>query len=148
MKLHAPLSAFSLLEVMLALTIMGMIFTAATVSLRGRWRTEQARRAAGRVALACAEARSHAWREGREWLVLWNARESSLLSCPASDTSPASARITALDRSLRLDAPDLHFLPNGRAEPMSWIVQGPHGDAWRIRIQWDGSPVLEAVTAN
>lgn len=153
---------------MLAVSVLGLIFTATTVSLRGKWRAEQARRGAQCVAVTWRKARSLAWREGREWVVTWDPGHAQLQAMPlamaeqweettdddaeAADEAPAFT--VDLGRDLRLvcdpsgeELASVHFLPNGRVPHASVRVADPHGTVWRVRTDWTGAPVMEAAKA-
>ncbi len=157
--------AFTLFEIMVALSILSLIFTAVVVSLRSKWQVEQGRRGAQKVALVWLKARSYAWREGREWVVTWDARRSQLDAAPLETTENdrsvggsvdhltkelSSGFSVGLDPKIRLlpefkdeELPAVHFLPNGRVLYTSLLVKGPKGDTWRVKINWDGTPTME-----
>ncbi len=160
--------AFTLFEMMMAIAVLALVFTAVTVSFRSKWQAEGARRGAQRLALAWLKARSFAWREGREWVIVWNGERAEVHAQAVEDASGAEAdgggqepgRVdhsftVALGPAIRLvperdqDAlPPMRFLPNGRVCHLSLLVVGANGDAWRVRTDWDGKPVLEKVAGN
>ena len=166
-------SAFTLLEVMLAIGILVLILTATTMSLSGRWQAEQGRRGAQKVMLAWQKARSYAWREGREWIVKWDEKESQLRAMPlemaeeldfkaekkgeiqSEETTGSSTlafhvtfdhHINLLPEENEEKVAVVHFLANKRVRPASVLVEGPKGDLWRIRTDWDGEPILEQIS--
>jgi type II secretory pathway pseudopilin PulG len=154
--------AFTLIEVMLAVGIMALVLTTATVSLRSKWRAEQTRRAAQQVSLMWLKTQSQAWREGREWVMSWDSKSFQLTSTPftsaeeveaettSSDSGqPAASFHATLDRSIEIfsegadeESISVHFLPNGRVRHTSLLVKGPK-DSWRVRGNWAGHPILE-----
>jgi prepilin-type N-terminal cleavage/methylation domain-containing protein len=165
--MHRSLRAFTLLELMLAVGIMGLMLAVTTVSFRSKWHAEQGRRGAQRVAVAWLKARSMAWREGREWQVAWESGGSRLHAMPvARETTDVVASEDALEdgaedpraftvdlgKSIRLlsddregDPSTVHFLSNGRTREASVRVVDSQGTIWRVRTDWAGIPVMEAV---
>ena len=165
-------NAFTLLEIMLAIGIVGLILTVVTVSFRGKWQAEQGRRGAQKVMLAWQKARSYAWREGREWVVLWDEKEFQLRAMPlemmeeldfegekkgdvqSEETAGSStlafhvmfeSNINLLPEENEEKVAVAHFLPNKRVRPASVLVKGPKGDLWRIKTDWDGLPIMEQI---
>jgi len=164
-------AAFTLLEITLAVAILGLLFTAVIVSFRSSWNADQTKRGARQVELAWNRARSYAWRDGREWTVTWEDKSTELRAMPSEvftaaaaaaespdpeGAAPASAASSSLQFSTQLDeelslmaesedpgANVVQFLPNGRVRHASVLVVGPGGDAWRIRTSWSGSTVTE-----
>lgn len=141
-------SGFSLLELMLAVSILLLIVTASAVSLRSRWKGDRVERAAQRAEIAVLKARSRAWREGREWRLAWNPGDSRLRVEPAA--SPDQGWSLAVDRDLRVSDLDggmrvapMHFFADGRAEASAWHLSGEDGEVWTLRLDWDGTPTVE-----
>jgi prepilin-type N-terminal cleavage/methylation domain-containing protein len=165
--MEAPARAFTLLELMLAVGIVGLMLAVTTVSFRGKWQAEQGRRGAQRVAVAWLKARSMAWREGREWVVAWESGGSRLHAMPViQETEDSAASEEAaedgaedpraftvdLDKSIRLLSDDregepsvVHFLANGRAGQASVRVMDSQGAVWRVKTDWAGVPIMETV---
>lgn len=154
--------AFTLIEIMLAVAILALVFTAVTVSVRSKWRTEQARRCAQKIAVAWMRVRSHALKEGKEWLMIWDAKQSQLRAGPREmmeegqipEDSDSKIFNVELDPKIILlpdasdhELPEFRFLSNGRVSHMSILVQGPDHDVWRVKTDWSGTPVTEMVSA-
>ncbi len=159
--------AYTLIEMMFALVILGFIFTATVVSLRGKWQTEYARRGAQQIKMAWLKARSQAWRDGREWVVEWDAKASQFhakaMEKPEINHGAAAEVHDAIvglatfdvkiDSLLRISSEveenetgAVHFFPNKRVRHASLLVTGPKGDVWRVKMDWAGLPVMEQVT--
>lgn len=150
---------FTLFEMMMAIAVLALVFTAVTVSLRGKWRVEEARRGAQRLALAWVKARSHAWREGREWIVEWDASRGMVRGMPlpiSQEGEGVDERLSPgfsfeVGRGLQVfsegvaeeEVPPVHFFANQRVTTASVVVTAPGRPRWRVRMDWDGRPVLE-----
>jgi prepilin-type N-terminal cleavage/methylation domain-containing protein len=159
---------FTLLEIMMAISVLALIFTAVTVSLQGKWEHEQGKRCAQRMMISWIKARSYDFREGREWAVTWNAQTGALHAGPYVSTEegnhaepseePTQSTGPDLSFSMNLDKqvtvipeedqetlPVVHFLPNGRARFASVLVKSTKGELWRVRMNWAGEPMIEPV---
>ena len=162
-----PARAFTLFEMMAAIAVLALVFTAVTVSLRGKWRAEEARRGAQRLALAWVKARSYAWREGREWVVVWDKERGVVRGSPATIREEAgsneeSAKDSASEQGFSFDLgkgvqvleeqaegenPPVRFFANGRVTPASVVVAAPGKPRWHVWMDWDGKPFLEPAGA-
>jgi len=127
-------------------------------SLRGTWKAEHGRREAQKVTLAWMKARSYAWREGREWTMTYDSTEALLHVAPSDistvdsdgDAETSLAFTLDLDPRVRLlseqqedELEPVRFLPNGRVQHASLLVVGAGGDAWRVKTDWSGRPLME-----
>ncbi len=155
--------AFTLFEMMLAISVLALIFTAVTVSFHGKWRAEETRRGAQRFALAWLKTRSLAWREGREWTMVWDGEHSEIHAAPVESPSISGTQdgvstdegsprsfsvqlgsgIGLVSEKDQQALPTIRFFSNGRVRHVSLLVVGKKGDAWRVRSEWDGRPILE-----
>jgi len=156
--LSARAGGFTLLEILLVVGILGLIFTSMVFSLRGAWKAEHGRREAQKVTLAWMKARSYAWREGREWTMTYDSTEALLHVAPSDistvdsdgDAETSLAFTLDLDPRVRLlseqqedELEPVRFLPNGRVQHASLLVVGAGGDAWRVKTDWSGRPLME-----
>ncbi|MFZ4695277.1 MAG: pilus assembly FimT family protein [Verrucomicrobiia bacterium] len=157
-------AAFTLFEMMMAIAVLALVFTAVTVSLRGKWRAEEARRGAQRLALAWSKARSHAQREGRDWEVAWEAEKAKIHGFPAVQPGGEGGGVSSgeekgrdfefeVGRSLRLasgktgvELAPARFFANGRAAPCVVVVSAPGTPSWQVRMEWDARPVIERAS--
>ncbi len=156
-------AAFTLFEMMLAISVLALIFTAVVVSFHGKWRAEETRRGAQKLVLAWLKTRSLAWREGREWTMVWDGEHSKIHAAPVDSAAVSGTQdgVSTDEGSLRSFSvnlgsgiglvsekdqqalPTIRFFSNGRVRHVSLLVVGNKGDAWRVRSEWDGRPILE-----
>jgi len=142
---------------MLAITILGLLFIAVTVSLRSKWQAEQSRRVAQEITVIWMKTHSRAWREGEEWIVTLDETNSTLSASTAfvakeSAGGPSEPIFLQLNKNVRVtpegraDIKPVHFFPDGRATQTSLLVTGPDGASWRVHTDWTGQPSMERVT--
>ncbi len=146
---------------MLAIILLGLLFTAVTISLRSKWQAEQSRRVAQEIVVTWMKAHSKAWRDGVEWVVTVDETNSVVSACPVpsesadSSSSQENASLISLklDRNIRVVPEDrdemkpVHFFPDGRATQMSVLVVGPDGNVWKVKTDWTGQPSMEHAVA-
>ncbi len=155
--------AFTLVEVMLAVVILGLLVTAVSVSLRSKWQAEQSRRVAQQMVVTWMKTHSKAWRDGVEWVVTVDETNSVIAANPVASTeiqkdsdregNSSSPIFLQFDKKVivapegREELKPVHFYPDGRASQSSVLVIGPDGNAWRVKTDWTGQPSMEkAVT--
>lgn len=157
---------FTLLEMIMALVILSLIFTATVVSLRGKWKAESAQRAARQLFVMWKKTRSRAWREGCTWTLFRDEKSLEWRATPLevfenlseSEIANNESERTGRGFSIRLSediqvAPEMkvgekkaiYFYADGHVEGMNLLIWRDRTDVWRLRSDWSGTPVLDFV---
>ncbi|MDD2708246.1 MAG: type II secretion system protein [Verrucomicrobiae bacterium] len=172
LKIQMSKRGFTLLEIMLAVGILGLMMSVSLISFRAKWQAEQSQRVARQMSILWLKTRSAAWRDGEDWLLRWDGnrrvwesrpvRQWDELEASAEEGAGDKAEPAAVARRFELEVDrrvvfnmeaepsegewmNVRFYANGRADPAAFLFRGQDGQWWRFWTGWDGMPSMEPV---